>query len=291
MERLRPQYDQVEFDLSDDEKEKQLYQWSRENVIERVLIQQARMHAARGQHMEALERLTKARMAAPNSEAVLRSFAENSLAIDDPVAAMDALEALTRMHPTVARYPYLLGVARLQLGAMELSVEALRQSLELQPNEILTLIALGISYNAQKKYTEAREALVQSLELDPEKKEALAALAEAEEGLGELDEAEYHATRVLAQDGGHADANFVLGKVRMAQGRFAEARDYFLETITSNPNSSKAYYQLSLAFARLNDSEQSKKYRELYREAKEREEAFIVQMRTRAGMGVGGMKL
>jgi tetratricopeptide (TPR) repeat protein len=241
--------------------------------------------------MEALQLVAEARMLAPNSEVVLRDFAEISLANDDPVAAMDALEALTRMHPSVARYPYLLGVARLQLGAMELSVEALRRSLELEPDEILTLIALGISYNAQKEYAEAKEVLLQSLELDPEKKEALAALAEAEEGLGELAEAEYHARRVLDKDQGHAEANFVIGKVRMAQARFDEARDYLQATISANPDGSKAYYQLSLAYARLNEMELSKKYRELYQEAKEREEEFIVQMRTRAGMGVGGMKL
>jgi tetratricopeptide (TPR) repeat protein len=257
----------------------------------RQLLQRAREKASNGQHMETLKLLTRARMLAPNSEEVLSDFAENSLAIDDPVAAMVALEALSRMHPTVARYPYLLGVARLQLGAMELSVEALRKSLELAPDEILTMIGLGISYNAQKKYAEAKEILVQSLELDPEKKEALAALAEAEEGLGELEAAEYHAARVLKVDSGHAGANFVLGRVRMAQGRFEEARDFFEATISTNPDGSKAYYQLSLAYARLNEPELSKQYRELYQEAKEREEEFIVQMRTRAGMGVGGMKL
>ncbi len=257
----------------------------------RALIQQSRSQAATNQHMEALQSLAKARMLAPNSEEVLRLFAENSLAIDDPVAAMDALEALTRMHPRVAKYFYLLGVARLQLGAMELSVEALRNALELEPDEILTMIALGISYNAQKKYADARKILLQSLELDPEETQALATLAEAEEGLGDLAQAEYHAHRVLATDSGHASANFVLGKVRMAQGRFAEARDFFQATVTTNPDASKAYYQLSLAYARLNEPELSKQFRDLYQQAKEREEEFIVQMRTRAGLGVGGMKL
>ncbi len=43
MERLRPQYDQVEFEISDEEKEKQLQEWSQENIVERILIQQAAM--------------------------------------------------------------------------------------------------------------------------------------------------------------------------------------------------------------------------------------------------------
>ena len=40
-ERLRPQYQQVFGDQSPDQSEKQLYEWCRENVIERVLLRQA----------------------------------------------------------------------------------------------------------------------------------------------------------------------------------------------------------------------------------------------------------
>jgi parvulin-like peptidyl-prolyl isomerase len=41
VERLRPQYEQVFADQTKVQQEKQLYEWSRENVIERVLIRQA----------------------------------------------------------------------------------------------------------------------------------------------------------------------------------------------------------------------------------------------------------
>jgi parvulin-like peptidyl-prolyl isomerase len=41
MERMRPQYEQATTDMEADAKEKQLYDWSRENIVERVLIEQA----------------------------------------------------------------------------------------------------------------------------------------------------------------------------------------------------------------------------------------------------------
>ncbi len=41
VEKLRPDYERVFTDKSDDERQKQLYEWSRENVIESVLLQQA----------------------------------------------------------------------------------------------------------------------------------------------------------------------------------------------------------------------------------------------------------
>lgn len=41
VERLRPQYERVFADQTPDQQQKQLYEWSRENVLERVLIRQA----------------------------------------------------------------------------------------------------------------------------------------------------------------------------------------------------------------------------------------------------------
>lgn len=254
------------------------------------LLQEARLLASQAEHRRAADILMRALRVAPNAERVLSDFAENSLAATDPVAAINALEPLSRMHPSVAKYPYLLGVAHLQIGEMDRSVESLRRSLELEPDRVLSLIALGITYNAQKEYGAAREVLQRSLELAPQQTEALIALAEAEEGLGELEAAESHARRALARVESHPGASFVLGRIAMSRGDFAGARDQFLTAVEISPDLAKAHYQLSLAYARLNDPDNSRKHRELYQEAKAREQDFIVEMRTRAGLGVGGMK-
>ena len=51
-------------------------------------------------------------------------------------------------------------------------------------------MALGLAFNSQKLYAEAKPPLLRSLEIEPDDLEALAALAESEEGLGELEAAE-----------------------------------------------------------------------------------------------------
>ena len=262
---------------------------SDDSVRQRVL--EARHLAGRGEHRQAAAILERTLMMAPNSEEVLRDFAHNSLAIKDPVGAMGALEPLTRMHPDHPEYPYLMGVAQLQVAGVGLAVESLEHSLRLDPNRALTMIALGFAYNAQKKYDLAKEVIARSLILEPEEVEALAAMAEAEEGLGEIEQAEYYAERALARAPSHYAALYILGKVRMSQGRFEEARDLFLRAVATSPDSPKAQYQLSLAYARLGDQDNSNKHRELYRQAKDAEDQRIIDMRTRAGMGVGGMKL
>lgn len=255
----------------------------------RNLVQEAREQARQGNHRGAAEILARAKMIAPNSEEVLSDFAENSLAAGNPGGAIDPLEALARMHPVVAKYPYLLGVAQMKIKALKPSVDSLRHSLELDSGRALTWIALGLTLNTLKWYDQAQEAILRGLEIEPENVEALVALAEAEEGLGELEQVEVHANRALALGGPHPGAYFALGKARMSQGRFDEARDLFLQTLAQSPDSPKTHYQLSLAYARLNDPENSKKHRELHQQAMDQESAHLVEMRALAGMGISGM--
>ena len=242
-----------------------------------------------GNHSQAAEILNRAKEVAPNSEEVLSDFAENSLAAGDPVGAIQALEPLTRMHPQVAKYPYLLGVAQLQIKEFGPSVDSLQRSLELEPQRALTMMALGITLISQKRFSEAEEVLARSLQIEPEHAEALAVMAEAEEGLGKLEQAEMHANRALALAGPHTGAYYVLGRVRMSQGRFEDARDYFLQAVALTPESPRTHYQLSLAYARLRDPESSKKHLEIYRETRAKDDERIEMLRKRAGLKQAGM--
>jgi Flp pilus assembly protein TadD len=256
----------------------------------RALLRQARAQARQDDHARALQLLEIARMMAPNSEDVLSDYARNSLAAKDPVSAMMALEPLTRMHPTVAEYPYLLGVAQLQIKEFAPAIDSLHHSLELEPQRPLTLIALGITHISLKQFAEARNVLHRAVEIEPENAEALAVLAEAEEGLGALELAELHAHRAIKLAGAHSGAYYVLGKLQMSQGRFAEARDSLLRAIESNPDSPRVHYQLSLAYARLGDLENSRKHRELHQTTRDTNEESIAMMRKRAGLKESGMR-
>ncbi len=270
--------------------ERQLRAVAQEYESVRARLELARLETRRGDHDEALVTLRQALDLAPNSEAVLRAHAEVSLMAGAPIAAVWTLEPLSRMHPEVVEYPYLLGVARLKVGDAAGAAEALERALELDPERALTLIALGLAYNNQKRFEEAEKHLVDSLRLEPENPEAMAALAQAEEGLGELQPAERHALRALDRVPDHPLAHLVVGMVRMKQGRYAEARDALLRTVAANPGSVKAHYQLSLAYARLGDVESSGRHLELYREALTEMEEALVELNTRTGGGGGGMR-
>jgi tetratricopeptide (TPR) repeat protein len=254
-----------------------------------ALLGLARIHSGIGDARGALDVIERARQLAPNSEEVLDAQARVALAARAPVVATRALEALARMVPSVMENQYLLGVALMQAGDMPSGAMALEEARKLEPNRALTLIALGLAYNGQKLYAEARPHLERALEIDGTDVEALAAMAESEEGLGELEAAETHARRALARSEDHAIANLVLGLVRMKQQRYEEARAALERAVKTDPSASKAQYQLSLACARLGDEAGQKEHLALYMKAQKENAERLRDLRGAAGTGRGGM--
>jgi tetratricopeptide (TPR) repeat protein len=252
----------------------------------RALLQLARLQSTEGDVPGALETVRAARRLAPNSEEVLFAYGQVSLAARLPVPAVLALESLARLCPTVAQYHYLLGIALVRAGDMPSASESLERARALDGDRPLTLIALGLVYNQQKRYAEARTGLVRSLELDPDNVEARAALAEAEAGLDDMASAERDATLALARSPQNARANLVIGMVRMTQQRYAEARDALLAAAAADPQSPKADYQLSLVYARLGDQPAADRHLDLYRQKLRAVEADLKALHD-AGFGPG----
>lgn len=257
----------------------------------RALLQLARLQAGAGDRAAAIRSLQKASALAPNAEEVLSGFAQVSLAAGAVTPAAVALQSLTRMCPSVAQYHYLLGVALMLAGDMVEAHESLLRADGIEPGKAATLVAIGLALNSRKMFGEARPYLTRGLELEPDNLDAVAALAETEEGLGDLDRAEALASRVLARSADHANANLVTGLVHMQRGRYAQARESFARTAAAQPNLPKAFYQLSLACARLGDEAGAARYQDLYRESLKRMEDRVNEIRTETGLsGSGGMR-
>jgi Tfp pilus assembly protein PilF len=78
--------------------------------------------------------------------------------------------------------------------------------------------------------------------------------------------------------------------VRMAQHRYAEARDALLKAVASDPSSAKAHYQLSQAYMRLSDEAAAEKQLALHRQCAAEAESRIKQVRALTGFSLGGMQ-
>jgi tetratricopeptide (TPR) repeat protein len=255
----------------------------------RALMELARLQTRQKDAAGALSTLEKARDLAPNSEAVLSAFAQVALSMRAPMPALQVLEPLARMCPTVAQYHYMLGIALMQVGDIQSSAAPLREADRLEPDRPLTLIALGLVLNTQRMYGEAKPYLLRALDLEPDNVDGVAALAESEEGLGELEAAETHALRAIARVSDHAIGNLALGMARMKQERYEEACAALEKALRSDPASPKPPYQLSLAWARRGDEAQSKKYLEIYRQRVREIDMRLEEVQAKTGIS-GGMK-
>jgi tetratricopeptide (TPR) repeat protein len=256
----------------------------------RALLLLARLRSEREDVAGALGSLERARELAPNSEEVLSALAATLLAGGETLRAIEVLDALARLCPTVGEYHHRRGVALMRAGDTAAAVEALREAARLAPSHAPILADLGVALNARGQYPESRPILVQALSLAPEDAEAVAALAEAEAGMGELESAEAHAQRVLARQSEHARANMVLGMVRLKQDRYPEALEALLKAVEHRPDCAKAQYQLSLVYARLNDDANSRKHLELYRRRMKQVEDEVEQVRRVTGFSPSGMQ-
>ena len=242
-------------------------------------LQLARLQAQQGRHTDALALLRRALAVAPSSEDLLALYARTALASRNPAWTIRPLQALIRMVPEEPDYPYLLGVAHMQVGQLEEAAEVLSAAVDQRPDHLLSFVALGLTLNRSKQYDQAVEALRRAVLLAPENTEALAALAEAYVGSNRDELAEQFAQRALDLDPGNPVAEWSLGMVHMRAGRFAEARDAFQASADREPGSAKTHYQLSLALARLGEQEKSKQHLELYRRAQREAEQHLLELR------------
>ncbi|MCA1563138.1 MAG: tetratricopeptide repeat protein [Acidobacteria bacterium] len=78
--------------------------------------------------------------------------------------------------------------------------------------------------------------------------------------------------------------------VRMKGNRYREARIALERAAAADPDSPKAYYQLSLAWARLGDTAASARNLEIYREKLRAMEARIEELRKATGVSRRGMQ-
>jgi tetratricopeptide (TPR) repeat protein len=248
----------------------------------------ARLEVRARQPQAAMTTLGKARVLAPNSEEVLDAFSQLALTVKQPMPGVIALQALTRMCPSVAAYHYLLGVGLMAIGDMPGAVDALAEADRLEPERPLTLLALGLALNNRKLFTEARAALTHSLELQPESVEAIAALAEAEAGLGEFETAGKRASAAIERAPTSATALLVMGLVLMDRREYGPARDVLLKALAADPDSPKATYQLSLVYARLGDEAEARKYVDLYQSKLRGQEDRIRELRAGGTLAPAG---
>ena len=140
------------------------------------------------------------------------------------------------------------GVAASRGGNHDEAIARFQAALTLSPNCFDCLYNIGVAYLAKKDDKQAEESWKKSLELKADYAEALNALSTLYNNQKRFDEASAMGAKAAAAGGGGgADETFNQGIILWNQGKIAEAKAKFEETIKTNPTHADAHYQLGMA--------------------------------------------
>ena len=134
-------------------------------------------------------------------------------------------------------------------GQHDVAIEKFNAALAISPACFDCQFNIGVALMAKKDEKAAEEAWKKALEMKADYAEALNALSTLYNNQKRFEEAAAMSAKAAAAGGGSgsADATFNQGIILWNQGKIAEAKVKFEETIKMNASHSDAHYQLGMA--------------------------------------------
>jgi tetratricopeptide (TPR) repeat protein len=141
------------------------------------------------------------------------------------------------------------GVTASRAGRHDEAIEKFKAALALAPGCFDCHFNIGVAHMAKKDDKAAEAAWKQALEVKADYPEALNALSTLYNNQKRFDEAAAMSAKAAAAAGGagNADATFNQGIILWNQGKIAEAKEKFEETIKMSASHADAHYQLGMA--------------------------------------------
>ena len=142
------------------------------------------------------------------------------------------------------------GVSLSRGGNHAAAIEKFNAAATMSPKCFDCFYNIGVAYMAQKDEKQAEASWQKALEIKADYSEALNALSTLYNNQKRFEEASAMSAKAAAAgggSGGSADAVFNQGIILWNQGKIAEAKAKFEETIKTNPTHADAHYQLGMA--------------------------------------------
>ena len=141
------------------------------------------------------------------------------------------------------------GVTASRAGRHDEAIEKFKAAIAMAPSCFDCHFNIGVAHMAKKDEKAAEAAWKQALEVKADYAEALNALSTLYNNQKRFDEAAAMSAKAAAAGGGagNADATFNQGIILWNQGKIAEAKAKFEETIKMNASHPDAHFQLGMA--------------------------------------------
>ena len=173
---------------------------------------------------------------------VLGKVSEMTIVLVPSTAANDAAKAAE------LKKIFEEGVAASRANQHDAAIAKFNAALAISPACFDCLFNIGVAQMAKKEEKAAEESWKKALELKADYSEALTALSTLYNNQKRFDEAAAMSAKAAAGGGGgNADAVFNQGIILWNQGKIADAKVKFEETLKMNANHADANYQLGMA--------------------------------------------
>jgi tetratricopeptide (TPR) repeat protein len=141
------------------------------------------------------------------------------------------------------------GVTASRSGSHDAAIEKFQAALKMSPSCFDCQFNIGVAYMAKKDEKQAEEAWKKTLEMKADYAEALNALSTLYNNQKRFEEASAMSAKAAAAGGssGSPEAVFNQGIILWNQGKAAEAKAKFEETIKMSPTHADAHFQLGMA--------------------------------------------
>ena len=181
--------------------------------------------------------------ASADTRVVLGKVSEMTIVLVPSTAANDSAKAAE------LKKVFEEGVNASRASQHDLAIEKFNAALAISPACFDCQFNIGVALMAKKDEKAAEEAWKKALEMKPDYAEALNALSTLYNNQKRFDEAAAMSAKAATAGGGagSADATFNQGIILWNQGKIAEAKVKFEETIKMNATHADAHYQLGMA--------------------------------------------
>ena len=172
-----------------------------------------------------------------------------SLAVSESVEAQKKFPDFEGIH-------YLFGVSSSRLGNIDLARLALRNLLELNPEDPRSLLLQGIVHRQEGRMQEALQVFARAARQDIPDSHLLLGLVLKDSG--DLDAAEREFRRAQQHNPKNGQARFELGKLLLSRGKLPEARIHLEKAAQYIPRTSSVHYQLANLYRRLGEEQKAR---------------------------------
>lgn len=231
-----------------------------------IVFVQGLLTAHLGEKAEALRLLAQADgYGFPPLDSPLMALAADCLhELKEYALAAQAYKEIVKRLPNNAQARLRLGVSLYSSGQLGPAEKELEQALHLASRLPYANYHLGAVLFEQKRIDEAQVHLERELALDPRCDRCMAKLAHIAYLKGDDRQCESWLAKAAALDSDHVETNLVYGMLANRAGRHDQAIRHLSRVVEQSPDSSKAHYQLAIAYKRSGNAEKAREHMDVY---------------------------